>query len=61
VGLIDGDTVQPQRLLLTGGEMVALAFVLCLIIYATSFWLAFGELERRQVGLGANREAQVLA
>jgi hypothetical protein len=41
--------------------MVALAFVLCLIIYATSFWLAFGELERRQVGLGANRVAQVLA
>ena len=38
--------------------MVALAFVLCLIIYV---WLAFGELERRQVGLGANRVAQVLA
>jgi hypothetical protein len=26
--------------------MIALAFALCLIIYAICFWLAFGELER---------------
>lgn len=28
--------------------MIAFAFVLCLIIYAICFWLAFGELERPQ-------------
>jgi hypothetical protein len=33
---------------LTGGEMIALAFVFCLIIYAICFWLTFGELERSQ-------------
>lgn len=27
--------------------MIALAFVLCLIVYAICFWLAFGELEQR--------------
>jgi hypothetical protein len=37
-----------QRVLLTGGEMIALVFVFCLIIYAICFWLTFGELERSQ-------------
>jgi uncharacterized membrane protein len=28
--------------------MIALAFIVCLIVYAICFWLAFDELERPQ-------------
>lgn len=35
-----------QGALPTGGEMIALAFTLCLVIYAICFWLTFGELEQ---------------
>ncbi len=40
--------------------MIALAFVICLVIYAICFWLTFGELERApSVSSSRSRDARL--